>query len=120
MAKFGSLEELYVSLPDDQRLAMQNLVLKTAQAFPNLELVLAWNQPMFKLADKYILGFMPTKKHINLLTVSDTAITKLGDDLVGYRHGTRSISLPFDWEFEKSLLEKVLQLRIEELEITNK
>lgn len=120
MAKFDSIEALYDSLPEDQRNALEALVVQTSKNFPELELVLAWNQPMFKLAGKYILGYMPTKKHINLLTVSDTAITKLGNELDGYRHGTRSISLPFDWKFERLLLNKVLQLRIEELEITKK
>lgn len=51
---------------------------------------------------------MPTKKHINLLTISDDAVTHFARDLAGYRHGTRSISLPFDWEIDAELIAKLI------------
>ena len=111
MAKFANLEEFYNSLPQDQEQATRRFVEFIALAYPELELVLAWNQPMFKLGSKYLVGFMPTKKHINLLTISDDAINHLAGDLKGYRHGTRSIALPFDWEIDRALIAKVIDFQ---------
>ncbi len=108
MPKFANFDEFYDSLPEDQRTATERFVDHVAKMHPELELVLAWNQPMFRQGKKYLIGFMPTKKHINLLTVSDAAVTHFASDLVGYRHGTRSISLPFDWQIDNDLIEKLI------------
>jgi uncharacterized protein YdhG (YjbR/CyaY superfamily) len=115
MAKFADMDEFYASLPADQEAAIRTLVEFVARTYPQLELVVAWNQPMFKLAGKHLIGFMPTKQHINLLTVTDTAITTLGSELNGFRHGTRSISLPFDWSIDAGFIDRVLALRADEL-----
>lgn len=111
MAKFANLEEFYDSLPADQEQATRRLVAFVCREYPDLELVLAWNQPMFKLGSKYLIGFMPTRKHINLLTVSDDAVNHLVEDLDGYRHGKRSISLPFNWEIDADLIAKVIEFQ---------
>ena len=111
MAKFSNLEEFYDSLPEDQERATRRLVEFVASEYPELELVLAWNQPMFKLGSKYLIGFMPTKKHINLLTISDDAINHLSQELGSYKHGTRFIALPFDWEIERALIAKVIDFQ---------
>lgn len=115
MAKFDDIDQFYASLPADQAEHISSLVAYVAKKYPQLELVIAWNQPMFKLKGKYLIGFMPTKKHTNLLTVTDTAITALGEDISAYKHGTRSISLPFDWKIDDGLMKKVIQLRASEL-----
>ncbi len=115
MTNFDSVSDYYSSLPDEQRDHISALVDWVFEQYPQFEVVIAWNQPMFKFENKYIIGFMPTKKHTNLLTVSDTAITALEPELSGYKHGTRSISLPFDWKSDVNLLKKVVTLRLQEL-----
>lgn len=118
MAKYASLDEFYAALPEDQRTHITSLVGYVQENYPQLECVLAWNQPMFKNGKHYVIGFMPTKKHTNLLTVSDTAITTLAPELTNYKHGTRSISLPFDWTIDADLFHSVIALRAQELEIS--
>lgn len=115
MAKYDSIADYFASLPEDQSRHIQSLVDFVTQHYPQLELVIAWNQPMFKLNGKYVIGFMPTKKHTNLLTVTDTAITTLEPELSAFKHGTRSISLPFDWVIDSALIGRVITLRAEEL-----
>ena len=112
MPKFSSLEEFYLSLPQDQQLATRRFVDFISTNFPDLELVLAWNQPMFKSGKNYIVGFMPTKKHINLLTLTDDAVTRFSAELKGYRHGSRSIALPFDWRIDAELISKIITFQL--------
>ena len=111
MPKFANLDEFYGSLPQDQENAIRRLVEFVAKNNPELELLLAWNQPMFKSGKTYLIGFMPTKKHINLLTITDDAVTHFAKELEGYRHGTRSISLPFDWEIDSDLIAKLIEFQ---------
>lgn len=115
MAKFENLEDFYKSLPVDQATAIRRFVDYVASAYPQFELVLAWNQPMFRVDNKYILGFMPTKNYINLATVSPDVITGLGESLAGYRHGGRTISLPFDWQIDAAFIARIVELRLAEL-----
>ncbi|MEY5017431.1 MAG: hypothetical protein RL431_480 [Actinomycetota bacterium] len=111
MPKFASFDEFYASLPADQERAIRRFVDHVAASRPELELVLAWNQPMFKLGKTYVIGFMPTKNHINLLTISDDAIKHFAAAIEGYRHGTRSISLPFDWDIDAQLVNDIVDFQ---------
>lgn len=111
MAKFANLEEFYDSLPEDQERATRRLVEFITREYPELELVLAWNQPMFKFDSRYLIGFMPTKKHINLLTISDDAINHLAKKLKSYKQGARSIALPFDWDIDQTLIAEVIDFQ---------
>lgn len=67
---------------------------------------------MFKMGKHYVVGFMPTKKHINLLTMTDDAITALANDLSGYKHGSRSLALPLDWEIDAELIQKIIDFQL--------
>jgi uncharacterized protein len=115
VAKFENLEDFYKSLPEDQATAIRRFVDHVASAYPQFEMVLAWNQPMFRVGTKYILGFMPTKNYINLATVSPDVIVSLGPALEDYRHGGRTISLPFDWQIDTALIAQIVELRLVEL-----
>ena len=115
MPKFADVDDFYASLPEDQERSIRQLVDHVADAHPELEPVLAWNQPMFKLGKDYLIGFMPTKKHINLLTVTDSTVTELGSRLEGYKHGTRSIARPLGSPIDADLIANVIALRKVEL-----
>ena len=118
MPKFASLDEFYASLPEDQEKAILRMVNYVAGVYPQLDLVLAWNQPMFKLGKKYLIGFMSTKNHINLLTMTNTPVTHFTDRLSTFRHGTRSISLPFDWVIDEELVKDIVAFRANEESLT--
>jgi uncharacterized protein YdhG (YjbR/CyaY superfamily) len=110
--KFANLDEFYLSLPADQEQATKRFVNHIVENFPKLDLVLAWNQPMFKFETRYIVGFMPTKKHINLLTLTDDAISALSTVLAGYKHGSRSIALPLDWSIDADLIKRIVDFQL--------
>ena len=117
MAKFSNLDDFYESLSNDCANAIKRFVKHVAKHHPEFELVLAWNQPMFRIGTKYIIGFMPTKNYVNLLTVSDVPITENLKLLKGYRHGGRSISVAFDWEIDSKVIDSIVASRLKELKI---
>lgn len=114
MARFDNFPDFYRALSPEQHTHITSLVDWVRATYPDLEPVIAWNQPMFKKGTKYILGFMPTKNHTNLLTVTDSVVSSLKPALTSYKHGTRSIQLPFDWTIDPQLFAQVISLRLHE------
>lgn len=116
--KYASFDEFYAALNPHQEQAVRRFVDHVVHAAPDLELVLAWNQPMFKLGTRYVLGFMPTAKHINLLTIADDAITHFAGRLTGFTHGTRSIALPFDWDIDTALVSDIIEFQRQHAQVS--
>lgn len=69
---------------------------------------------MFKLDGKYIVGLMPTKNYINLVTLTDESVAHFAKRLKDYRHANRTIALPFDWDIDEALLSDIIKFRIKE------
>ena len=44
----------------------KSLLKNIEKKFPDLELVIAWNQPMLKSGDGYVIGVMLTKGHMSI------------------------------------------------------
>ena len=60
-----TLDEYLVTIPDDDNRARMVEVLDwVAQHYPELELRIAWNQPMFTHHGTYIVGFSAASKHM--------------------------------------------------------
>ena len=54
-----------LSLPnDDKRARMVQVLNWVAQHYPELELRIAWNQPIFTHHGTYIIGFSAASKHM--------------------------------------------------------
>ena len=49
---------------DDNRARMVEVLNWVAERFPELELRVAWNQPMFTHLGTYIIGFSAASKHM--------------------------------------------------------
>lgn len=107
-AWFAALE------PARQRTARAIFSAITAR-FPDLELVIAWNQPMLKAGKAYVFGLSAAKSHFTLNPMSGAVIARMTDDLAGYRVNKNTFVVPDDWEVDASLLEKLVSLRRAEL-----
>lgn len=56
----------------DQRDKMREILDWVADAYPDLDYKIAWNQPMFITHDTYIIGFSYSKHHIAVSPESKT------------------------------------------------
>ena len=72
--------------------------------YPNLEFVIAWNQPMLKSGDRYIFGLSVSKKHMLIAPFDSAIIEKMADKLVGYQVNKKTIRVPLDWKVDEKLL----------------
>lgn len=84
-------------------------------AYPKLELVLAWNQPMLKLGDEYIIGVSVLKNHILLGPWGKDVISVFEKQLKDYKTNKKTIQVPPDWDVDEKLLKSLVKYRISEI-----
>jgi uncharacterized protein YdhG (YjbR/CyaY superfamily) len=114
LPRFDNFQDFYASLTPEQNTHIRGLVEWVSTEYPQFDPVIAWNQPMFKVGKKYIVGFMPAKSYTNVLTVTNTPITELSHALEGYTHGTRSFRIGFDEKIDPALFEQIIKIRFRE------
>ena len=74
------------------------------QAFPDAEVVIAWNQPMVKIDGKYVFGIGVFARHILIAPYDAGVIADFRDRLAGYELNKKTIKVPVDWVVDGRLL----------------
>lgn len=96
---------------------------RTAQAIfaaitethPDLELVIAWNQPMLRAPDgRYVVGISVAKNHILLNPFSGDVLEQFADRLHEYEVNKRTFKVPLDWTIDERLLCAMADFRLAE------
>ena len=85
--------------------------------YPDLELVMAWNQPMLKRGTDYVFGASVSTNHISIAPLGDflkTFAPKF-EKLEGVRVTKKTVAVPNDWEVNSKLLLAMIAARLKEL-----
>ena len=69
-----TLDEFLAAIPDDNREQMVDVLVRVGLTYPELELRIAWNQPMFTHHGTYIIGFSAASKHMAMAPEHATII----------------------------------------------
>jgi uncharacterized protein YdhG (YjbR/CyaY superfamily) len=85
--------------------------------YPELELVIAWNQPMLKSGEKYVFGVSTSKNHISIAPWSEKVLKKFTPHFKEYRVTKKTIALPNDWKVDSKLLCDMVKAGVEEKSI---
>jgi uncharacterized protein YdhG (YjbR/CyaY superfamily) len=83
--------------------------------FPQLELVIAYNQPMVKLDKHYIFGASASTKHV-LIAPWDAKVLK--EFAPKFKEGNplkKTIQLPNDWDVDVKLIQAVIKASLANL-----
>jgi uncharacterized protein YdhG (YjbR/CyaY superfamily) len=87
--------------------------------FPDLKLVIAWNQPMLTFGKHYVFGLSVSKNHISIAPWSNDVIKKFTPKLKNYNVTKNRIAVPSDWEVDEKLLQAMVKARISECKAEN-
>lgn len=115
--------------PDDFFGMLDPVPARTARAIfaaittthPDLELVIAWNQPMLRVnrkgdgKGKYVLGLSAAKHHLLLNPFSADVLAMFADDLADYEVNKKTFKVPLDWTIDTKLLLGITKARLAEL-----
>ena len=106
----------YLEPHDAQKKKTVKAIFKAIQSqYPEMKVVIAWNQPMLKLGDDYILGVSVLKNHILLAPWGDGIIAKFAPKLTEYKVNKKTIQVPSDWDVDAKLLIAIAKARVLQL-----
>ena len=112
----STLDEYLETIPnDDNRARMVDVLVWVGLTYPELELRIAWNQPMFTHHGTYIIGFSAASKHMAMAPERATMIRfesvmrERGTDF-----GTMLARQPWTKPFDYELLDAFIQHQLAE------
>ena len=112
----STLDEYLETIPNgDNRARMVEVLNWVAERYPELELRIAWNQPMFTHHGTYIIGFSASSKHMAMAPERATMICferimrERGTDF-----GTMLARQPWNKPFDYELLDAFIQHHLTE------
>lgn len=111
-----TLDKYLETIPDDDnRARMVDVLVWAGLTYPELELRIAWNQPMFTHHETYIIGFSAASKHMAMAPERATMIhfepvmRERGTDF-----GTLLARQPWNEPFDYELLDACIQHQLAE------
>ena len=111
-----TLDEFLATIPDDDnRERMVDVLVWVGLTYPELELRIEWNQPMFTHHGTYIIGFSAASKH---MTMAPERATMIRFEQVMRERGTDFSTMlarqPWNRPFDYELLDAFIQHQLAE------
>lgn len=83
--------------------------------YPELELVIAWNQPMVKLDKHYIFGALTSTKHVLIAPWDQKVLKEFAPKFKDSNALKKTIQLPNDWEVDEKLIQAIIKASLANL-----
>lgn len=113
--RHSSVDELLDALTPEQADLIRRILDAITKNHPNLESVVAWNQPMLKLGKDYVIGVSASKKHLTIGPWGDEPIEVFAAELAGYESNKKTFKVPLDWKVDAALLNRLVRYRLDEI-----
>lgn len=102
--RFADPEAYFTSLDDMKARTMRAIFEVLRKEFPDLELVIAWNQPMLKRGKSYVFGASAATNHILIAPWDASILATLTPRLLGHEVNKKTVRVPADWKVDEALL----------------
>lgn len=116
MGKPQSASEYLSALPKAQGEVLRSLRDTIRSAAPNAQETISSGVPAFRYRGKYLVSFGAAKAHVSLFVMRGAALKMLKEDLQGYDTSNTVIRFTLDRPLPTSLVEKIVKLRIGEID----
>ena len=113
--RFSTPTEFYRSVTPQQAKTMKAIFKAITTKYPELELVIAWNQPMVKLDKHYIFGASASNKHVLIAPWDQKVLKEFAHKFKGGNALKKTIQLPNDWEVDAKLIQAVIKASLANL-----
>jgi uncharacterized protein YdhG (YjbR/CyaY superfamily) len=108
-------DEFFASLDPTAAATARAIFASITKAYPKLELVVAWNQPMLRVDGKYVIGLGASKHYLLINPFSGDVLAAFADELAEYEVNKKTFRVPFDWKIDAKLLRGLTKARLAEL-----
>lgn len=113
--KFDSPATYFKGLDPKTAKTIRTIFSAVTSKHKNLELVMAWNQPMLRVGNQYVLGVSVSKNHLTLNPFSADALEQHAKKLSAYQVNKKTFIVPLDWKVDASLLNSLAKVRLSEI-----
>lgn len=103
--RFETPAEYFKTITPQQAKTMKAIFKAITDKHPELELVIAWNQPMLKFEKHYIFGCSAATNHILIAPWDMEVLKKYTPKFSEYRVNKKTICLPNDWIVDSKVLQ---------------
>jgi uncharacterized protein YdhG (YjbR/CyaY superfamily) len=113
--RFNTHADFYKSVTPVQAKTMKAIFKAITTKYPQLELVISYNQPMVKLDKHYIFGASASTKHV-LIAPWDAKVLK--EFAPKFKEGNalkKTIQLPNDWDVDAKLIQAMIKASLANL-----
>jgi len=107
--------DYFKSIDAQQARTMRAIFKVVRTKYPELEFVIAYNQPMLRKGTQYVLGASALKKYLLINPFSKQVIDSFAPKMKELRVLKHSITIPNDWEIDEKLLLAMAKARIAEI-----
>ena len=107
--RFETPAQFYKSISPVQAKTMRAIFKAIQSKYPELELVIAWNQPMLKLEKSYIFGISAATNHILIAPWNQDVLKKYTPKFAEYKVNKKTIALPNDWAVDATVLQAIIK-----------
>ena len=114
--RFNTPADFYKTLDPKQTKTAKAIFKAITSKFPELELVIAWNQPMLKSGTAYVFGLSAATNHLLIAPWSKDVLAKFAPKLKDFDVNKKTIGVPSDWKVDEKLLQSIVRARLVELE----
>ena len=113
--KFGTPENYFKSIDPQVAKTIKMIFAAVTAKHKNLELIMAWNQPMLRLGTGYIVGVSVSKNHLTLNPFSTAVLNLVTPKLAEYEVKKHTFLVPLDWKVDTALMQAIAKARIAEI-----
>ena len=119
-SRFNSYQDFLASVDAEQAKTIKKIFKAIQSKYPELELAIAWNQPMLRIEKDYIFGLSTTKKYLLLAPWSKDVLADFAEELGEYKVNKKTIEVPSDWKVDAGLLQAMAAARLAEIKKSKK
>lgn len=107
--RFETPAQYFKSIDPVQAKTMKAIFKAIQSKYPELELVIAWNQPMVRVGKDYIFGASASKNHILIAPWNQDVLKKYSPKFSEYRVNKKTIALPSDWVVDTKVIQAMIK-----------
>ena len=107
--KFEKPSDYFKSIDPIQAKTLRKVFKILKIKYPELELVIAWNQPMLRKGTHYVFGASVAKNHILIAPFNTEVLKKMAPDLKEYKVNKKTVAVSNNWKVDEKLLVKMVK-----------
>ena len=107
--RYSTPAEYYASIPAAQAKTIKAIFKAIKSKYPDLEFVVAWNQPMVKFEKHYIFGASASTKHVLIAPWDQDVLKQFAPKFKEGNALKKTIQLPINWDVDAKLIQAMIK-----------